>query len=286
LSLNNKPFIGILAFVIVLFVMPIGHILMVIIEKSGGEKFMFPAAIALGLAGVLLLWVGSQNKTELTATWLGFIAGELLWTGWVEFSFVWTAHHLGIPDLMENGEIVTKAEYLIMPSSLGLLLSTMIYYLFNNQTRCNFFIWLNRNLKFGIKVAPVDKKRNFSIITALEVIYITWFFYIVLLLLYDNSIFGDYHPVTYISFGIFLVWSIYLILRLLKVSKMAYAIRYSIPTVIIFWNSIEILGRWNYFEEVWVEPTKYIFETALILGGFILAVLISIYTSRKNIQST
>ena len=74
--------------------------------------------------------------------------------------------------------------------------------------------------------------------------------------------------------------------QLLKVSKMAYAIRYSIPTVIIFWNSIEILGRWNYFEEVWVEPTEYILETILIFGGFLLAVLISVYTSRKNAQST
>lgn len=284
-KLNEKPFVGILAFIIVLFVMPIGHILMVIIEKSGGEQYMFLTATILGLIGLFLIWFGSQNKSESTATWLGFIGGELLWTGWVEFSFVWTAQHLGIPHLMENGEIATKAEYLIMPSSLGLLLSTMIYYLFNSQTRCNFFMWLNRNLKLKIKVAPADKERNFALNTALEVIYVTWFFYIYLLLIYDKSIFGDFHPVTYASFALFLIWSIYLILRLLKISKMPYAIRYAIPTVIIFWNSVEILGRWDYFHEVWVEPSKYILETAIIIGGFALAILLSVFTTKKSNQA-
>lgn len=208
--------------------------------------------------------------------------GELLWTGWVEFSFVFTAQHLGIPHLEEGGEITTKAEYLIMPSSLGLLFATMVFYLFNNQTRCNFFMWFNRNLKLNINVAPANKKRNFAIITALETIYITWFFYIFLLVIYDKSLLGDTHPVTYFSFAVFIIWSIYLILRLLKITRMPYAVRYAIPTVIIFWNAIEILGRWNFFEEVWIEPEKYIFETIMIIGGFIIAGIISAYVTRKT----
>lgn len=255
---------------------------MVLIENNGGEDYMFLTAGILGLIGGILVWIGSRDKSELAATWLGFFGGELLWTGWVEFSFVFTAHHLGVSHLMEDGEIATKAEYLIMPSSLGLLLSTMIFYLFNNQTRCNFFMWLNRNLKLKIKIAPVDKKRNFATITAMETIYITWFFYIFLLLIYDKTLLGDTHPVTYISFAGFLVWSIYLILRLLKINKMPYAVRYAIPTVIIFWNSVEILGRWNYFEEVWVEPEKYILETVIIIVGFIVAGAISAYVTWKS----
>lgn len=282
MKFNSKPLIGILAFVVVLFIMPIGHIIMVLIEKNGGKDFMFPAAGILGLIGAILVWIGSRDKSELAATWLGFFGGELLWTGWVEFSFVWTAHHLDIPHLIENGEIATKAEYLIMPSSLGLLLATMVFYLFNNQTRCNFFMWLNKNFKLGIKIAPADKKRNFAIITALETIYITWFFYIFLLIIYDKSLFGDTHPVTYLSFAGFLIWSTYLVLRLLKITKMPYAVRYAIPTVIIFWNAVEILGRWNYFEEVWVEPEKYILETIMIFGGFVIAGIISAYVTRKG----
>lgn len=63
---------------------------------------------------------------------------------------------------------------------------------------------------------------------------------------------------------------------------MPYAVRYAIPTVIIFWNAIEILGRWNFFEEVWIEPEKYIFETIMIIGGFIIAGIISAYVTRKT----
>ena len=68
---NNKPFIGILAFIIVLFVMPIGRTVMILKEKLFGEQYMFPAATILGIIGEILLWIGFRDKTETTATWIG-----------------------------------------------------------------------------------------------------------------------------------------------------------------------------------------------------------------------
>ena len=278
----QKPIIGILAFLVVLFVMPLGHALMILMEKVFGAQYQFAAAAFLGIIGGILVLIGTKDKTETTATWLGFFGGVLLWTGWVEFSFIWIAQHLNISPLMANGEIVTKPEYLIMPSSIGILLSTMFYFLLNNQTRCNFFIWLNRNLKLKLQIAPADKKRNFATITAMETIYVTWFFYIILLLVYDDSLFGDKHPVTYFVFAGSLAWSLFLINRLLKINKMAYAIRYAIPTVILFWNCIEILGRWNFFKEIWIEPHEYYLEMGLILFGFFSAMIFSLMSSRLS----
>ena len=72
---------------------------------------------------------------------------------------------------------------------------------------------------------------------------------------------------------------LFLFLRLIKINKIAPAVRYAIPTVVIFWNSIEILGRWNFFGEIWVMPEEYFFELILIFLAFITAFLISFFTS-------
>lgn len=51
-----------------------------------------------------------------------------------------------------------------------------------------------------------------------------------------------------------------------------YAIRYAVPTVVIFWNFIEIVGRWGLFKEIWVHPLEYLFEVSLFFIS--LAVLL------------
>ena len=284
LPIHNRPFIGILAFLIVLFTMPLGHALMIMVEKLLGHAYQYYGAVLLGVLGTILLGVGAKSDKEAKATWLGFFGAILVWTGWVEFAFVWSAHHVGVQPLVENGEIVTKPEYLIMPLSIGLLFSSMLYFLFNGTTRCNFFTWFRRRLKLKLPNANVEKKRNFAVITAMETIYIMWFFYILLLIVYDKSILGDQHPATYGVFVGSLTWSLYLFIRLIKFRKIAPAIRYAIPTVVIFWNAVEILGRWNFFYEIWIEPMNYVLEMALILMAFIVVSIAAMKTPKKIVD--
>ena len=54
MTLNKKPFIGILSFVAVLFAMPLGHALMIMIERILGETWKFPGAALLGFLGLVL----------------------------------------------------------------------------------------------------------------------------------------------------------------------------------------------------------------------------------------
>jgi hypothetical protein len=276
--INRKPLVGVLSFLTVLFTMPLGHTLMILIEYGFGEEYQFNAAFLLGLIGLVLFLIGIKKSNEATATWLGFFSGVLIWTGWVEFSFVFYAHHLGIQPLMEDGQVVTKPEYLLLPSSIGILLGTLVFFFLNKETRCNFFKWFHRNLRMKIGNPTSSKIPIFARITGLEVIYILWFFYIVMLILYDNTIFGDRHFVTYSAFFIFLVWSLYLFVRLLKFNKMAPAVRYAIPTVIIFWNSVEILGRWNFFDEIWIKPEEYVLEMSLIFAAFVGVIILTLLT--------
>ena len=52
---------------------------------------------------------------------------------------------------MENGEVATKPEYLMMPSSIGIFLATALYFFFNKDTRCHFFRWFHRHLKLKLR---------------------------------------------------------------------------------------------------------------------------------------
>ncbi len=106
--------------------------------------------------------------------------------------------------------------------------------------------------------------------TFMELNVLQWTCYMVLLFAYDTEFLGDRHPVTMlIAFGS-LAWSIYLFIRLLKIKKLAYAIRYAIPTVIIFWTFVEILGRWDMLTEIWVEPSHYWLEMTMMAVAFLV----------------
>lgn len=279
--IKRKIWKGILAFLIVLFVIPLGHTLMVLTEKVY-PGYKFTTAGILGFVGMILLFIGvyKQNR-PLAATLLGFLGGILLWTGWVEFSFVWVAEKLNVQPLMENNEISTKGEYLVMMSSVGLLATIMLLLVFTN-TRCQLFRWIQKHLRIR-NMVNTENKRPIAIVTFFETIMIIWTFYILLLLVYDESIAGSKHWATYlVAFGS-LFWSIYLSSNLFKIQKLDFAIRYAIPTVVIFWNFVEILGRWNLLQEIWIDPFGHWLENSIILVIFAWFIIRAI-TMRNSVK--
>ncbi len=58
-------------------------------------------------------------QRRYSKTLWGLFGGLLFWTGWIEFIYVYYAHRFGVQPLIIDGEVVTKPEYLIMPSSFG-----------------------------------------------------------------------------------------------------------------------------------------------------------------------
>ena len=277
----KKPLIGILAFLIVLFTMPLGHAAMILMEKGFGQEYIYQAAILIGFFGLVLLVWGVISANENKGTFLGLFGGLFIWTGWIEFAYVYYANRYGIEPLMANGEIVTKPEYLILPSSVGFWAILMIYYFMGSKSGCHFFNWFQKKLNLSKTVDFKPAKRNAAMTTLMELIALLWTFYLVLLFVYDDNFLGDRHPVTYIIAYGSLFWSMYLFTRLIKINKMAYAVRYAIPTVIIFWNFVEILGRWDVFKEIWVEPQEYWLEM-LITAIVFVALLLIITFQRKS----
>ncbi|WP_052102784.1 hypothetical protein [Porphyromonas gulae] len=102
---------------------------MIACEHAFGESGIFTVAFFMGLAGLLLTLWGFLSKGDTKQTLLGFLGGLLFWTGWSEFVFVYFARRYGEEPLIENGEVVTKPEYLIMPSSVGFWAMMIIGYL-------------------------------------------------------------------------------------------------------------------------------------------------------------
>lgn len=269
---------GLLAFILVLLLMPIGHAIMVLNEIFLHDN-KYIGAIILGIIGVaLLIWGIKKNHKPTLATILGFLGAVLVWTGWVEFSFMWVAEKENVAHLMKDGEIATKREYLVMLSSLGVLMTMMFYFIFS-RSNCTFFIWIQNKLGFRKDIiAQTGFKKPFSVIVFGETIMLLWFFYLVLLVVYDDDIAGDQHWATHLVAWGSLVWSFYLIARLLKIKSFDYAIRYAVPTVIIFWNFIEVIGRWDFLNEIWVQPLEYWFEVSL----FFVALFALLYLFIKN----
>ena len=175
----KKPFIGILAFLIVLFTMPLGHAAMILMEKGFGHEHIYQAAIIIGFLGLLLLIWGIISANENKATLLGLFGGLFIWTGWIEFAFVYYANRYGVEPLMMNGEVVTKPEYLIMPSSVGFWAILMIYYFLGAKSGCQFFNWFQRKLKISQRVEFKPVNRNVAMTTLMELTTLLWTFYLV-----------------------------------------------------------------------------------------------------------
>ncbi len=274
---------GFFAFIIVLMTMPLGHALMIVMEKLLGHSHLYEAAVGLGFLGLILLIWGVIVKSDVLATFLGLFSGLFIWTGWIEFAFVYYANRFKVAPLVDAaGEVVTKPEYLIMPSSVGFFAVMIIYYFLGTKTGCTFFSWLQKHLKVINPKKLEPSVRNVAVTTFMELIMLLWTFYLVLLFAYDDNFAGDNSIVTHVIAYGSLLWSLYLFMKLIKIKNIGYAIRYSIPTVIIFWNFVEVLGRWDLFKEIWVHPFEYATEMVLFLLVLVILSAIMFFEKKKK----
>jgi len=267
---------GIKAALFFFFLMGIGHALMMAInkvdERYGFEKnFIFGSAVILAIAGVILIYITRFNKTDTWQSMNGAIGGVLFWTGAVEYGLIFGSQRLGITPL--HG---TAPEYRLMKFTWPFILGIFLYLLFHEDVRCNFIMYLRRKLPLMKGPTSEGRIRNYGPRTAFEMILVLWTFYVLLLLVYDENIFGVHHPATYLTFILSLGCGIYLVYKLLKIKEMGKAIRYAIPTAIIFWNGVEILAKWKVFEESWI--TLHL----PIMSSFIAAFLITFYLIYKE----
>ena len=91
------------SFILVLFSMPLGHTLMILMERFMSPVAIHYAGFIMGLAGLIMVIVGVFVKGDTRQTLWGLFGGLLFWTGWVEFLFLYYARRYGVQPEIENG---------------------------------------------------------------------------------------------------------------------------------------------------------------------------------------
>ena len=275
---------SITSFLLVLFTMPLGHAMMIIMEKTMTPTALHYAAFAMGGVGLLFAIIGVFAKGDTRQTFWGLFGGLLFWTGWVEFLFKYFADRFGVQPLIEDGVVVTKPEYLILPASFGFFMMFMLIYVFSIRSGCSFFNWIQRHL-FGSKrdiIVARPMTRHTSIVVFEELNMILWASYLLLMFLYDKEFVGDHHPLTKVVGAVCLAGSFLIFRKQLSRPSWGANIRMAIPTVIVFWTPVEILGRLNFFKEIWVYPFEHVTEMVCILVAFLTAGSYLAWSARKS----
>lgn len=275
---------SIASFLLVLCTMPLGHAMMIIIENTMTPAAVHCSAFCMGFIGLLLVIGGVFVKGDTRQTVCGLIGGLLFWTGWVEFLFQYYATRWGTQPEMENGEVVTRPEYLILPASFGMWMMVMMLYIFSTKNGCNFINWWQRMILRSHKneIAARPMTHHTSIVTFMELNMILWASYLLLMFCYDKNFLGDRHPITSIVAAGCLLGSIFIFRKQLKLSSWGANIRMAIATVIVFWVPVEVLGRLNFFHEFWVEPEKYATQIVSILVAFLVLMVYIMMAARKR----
>ena len=52
--------------------------------------------------------------------------------------------------------------------------------------------------------------------------------------------------------------------------------------MVIFWNVVEITGRWNLFKEIWVHPFEHWLENTIILLLLVFFVVVYIASGLRD----
>ena len=251
------------AFLVVLCAMPLGHAMMILMEHFIPESALHGCAFAMGAVGLGIAITGVFVKGDTKQTILGLVGGLLFWTGWVEFLLQYYAARYGVQPEIVNGEVVTKPEYLIMPATFGFWMLIMTVYIFSVKTGCYFITWIQKRL-FG---------RRF-----MELNMMMWACYLLLMFCYDPRFLGDHHPVTLIIGAGCLIGAVFMFIKQLKIASWGANIRMAIATVIVFWTPVEIMGRIDLFNEIWVAPLEHVTEMVIILAAFLVLVACLAYS--------
>ncbi len=255
---------GLLSFVFVLLVMPIGHAFMVLTEKYA-NAYLVHTAVALTVLGLAMIAATRWVEDEAWQSFWGIVAGTFVWTGGVEYGFLFAARRFGVPTV--HG---TSGEYMLLEYTAGLVLGLVAYLLYQESVRCTLVLWLRRKLPLMRGPVAAGPVHNYGPRAAFEAFSILWFFYVVMLIAYDL---GVHSWATYLLFITSLGGGGYALYRLYHQRGWGMSLRYAFPTVNLVWMGVEIVAKWKVFTEPWIA-INVPFMIAVVLAFLFMAYLL------------
>ena len=179
-KLYRKPWLGLLGLAVGFLTQPLGHTAYKILEAACGAQVYVAAGIT-GVVGLVIIARGLKHE-ELKATWMGMLGGWILWIGWFEYAFRFFSVLYEVPGFAVEPGVprgyVAAPQANMLQATVSIMLALLLVYGFLNlQTRCNFMRFFHRNLKLSPGMPTPDNKRSFARITAMELLFVTWFCY-------------------------------------------------------------------------------------------------------------
>jgi hypothetical protein len=251
--------------------------------ETGFGAQVYPAAFMVGIVGFLIVWRGLKQD-ELKATSMGMLGGWLIWIGWFEYSFKFFAELYSVPafPVEVDGYAAAPQANMLQATVTIMFAMLLLYGIFNLQTKCNFMRFFHRNLRFSPGMPTPDNQRSFARITAMEVLFVTWFCYqFWLYMIY----FGTKGPGVNVIMGVYLLWSawaFYLVYKCTQQIRTAVSIRYGIGAGIVLWGSAEMPAHFGAYREYWLYPAEYPLFNTITSVVFVTVFLLLARRPRSN----
>ncbi len=261
--LYKKPFPGLIGFTVGLLSQWLGHTAWSFIRGAFGDAHMY-AELVIGAIGFTLVWQGLR-KPEITATWMGILGALLIWVGWFEFTFDFFSEFFGIPDWTSPNGLNGTGGLVLLMSTMPLMMAMLLVYGFaNRQTKCNFLRWFQRRSHLDPGMPTANNGRSFARIAAMETLFVTWFcyqFWLYVGYLTPNTIFMA-------AFVGWTAWTVYIFIRLLKITRVGHALRYGLPVGVVGWGVVEMPSHMGLYSEIWLKPFDYPILSLVMLSIF------------------
>ena len=234
------------------------------------------ATLLFTLLGGLLIWWTTRLPGDAAQTIVGIFAGNLIWTGGVEYGLTIAARLLGVAKAMTvvDGQLTgIYGEYVLLKHTWGAMVLVSAYVAFLESSRCPISVWSRRIAPARRAPGPAGRIDNFGPRSAFQYATTVWGFYLLLLWAYDETVFGVHSWFTNAVMFSTLAGGVYCLWRLHQHRGWGPSIRYAVGAVIVAWTPLEIAGKWNLFTAPWIllqSSSFLIFFGGLALGTVLL----------------
>ena len=272
-KLRRPPVLGILVLLLLMFEKFLAHTYTVITIYVLPAPWKFWVPGILGAVGVLLI-VWGLKRDEVKGTLLGYSGAVLIWMSWFESGMPLIARYDEVKTFLPaEGNMMAGmlGEHVLLQASGIFCIVALFFVMLNKDVRCRMLLWIRRRIGLGTRIGvPAPGNRpNVARVAAFEYFFVTWFMYVLMLVIIDPRLNGLYHPVTYTLSAIIGLWGIYLLYKLTQQREVGFTVRYGIGAVGVAWYIPEALALYEKFYEFYIYANKHPYAMLAVTIAFI-----------------
>jgi len=286
-NFRRPPILGVLILVLMVFEKFLAHTYTVITIYVLPAPWKYWVPGLLGVLGVMLIILGLK-RDEVKGTLLGYSGAVLVWMSWFESGLPLLSRYNQIPPAMPTeGNMMAGllGEHILLEASGIFCITALFFVMLNKDVRCRMLLWIRRRIGLGTRIGvPAPGNRpNVARVAAFEYFFVTWFMYVLMIVIIDPRLNGLYHPVTYALSAMIGLWGVYLIYKLTQQREVGFTIRYGIGAVGVAWYIPEALALYEKFYEFYIYADKH---PIAILTVLVVYIVIFVYLWKTPVSES